>query len=148
MHTWLLSFFPLVASRLLHSLPDDTYALPKYRVTFLNGLPVQNATATTWLKEGLRGGEREFLDQLWNDESPPSSRREIGSGGDQKGPAVDVCTTSSLKYPHTLNVIILSCAANIHPTLLIPLPGVHENWHARLILVSRSVTTRSTSVVQ
>lgn len=71
-----------VAGRLLHSLPEDTYAFPKYRVAFLNGLPVLNETAEKWLKEGLRGGQLEFLDQPWKDETShsPSYRKEIGSG--------------------------------------------------------------------
>ncbi|KAF9483909.1 hypothetical protein BDN70DRAFT_873313 [Pholiota conissans] len=70
------------AARLLHSLPEDTYAFPKFRVSFLNGLPVLNQTAQRWLAEGLRGGEQEFLDQPWKDASwqPPSHRKEIGAG--------------------------------------------------------------------
>lgn len=66
---WLwLWLFP-AAARLLHSLPEDTYAFPKYRVAFLNGLPVENQTASRWLKEGLRGGELEFMDQPWKEDT-------------------------------------------------------------------------------
>ncbi|KAI0362243.1 hypothetical protein OH77DRAFT_1416463 [Trametes cingulata] len=58
----------LVAARLHHSrVPEDPYAFPKYRVTFLHGLPVLNDTAERWLREGLRGGEPEFLDQPWQE---------------------------------------------------------------------------------
>ena len=61
-----LSLHKLVTARLHHSLvPEDPYAFPKYRVTFLNGLPVLNQTAQSWLQNGLRGGELEFLDQPW-----------------------------------------------------------------------------------
>ncbi|KAI0273690.1 hypothetical protein BC834DRAFT_855073 [Gloeopeniophorella convolvens] len=59
----LAALVPFAASRLLHSLPDDPFAFPKYTVSFLNGLPVLNETAERWLREGLRGGEAEFLDQ-------------------------------------------------------------------------------------
>jgi protein OS-9 len=63
---------PFALARLLHSLPDDLYAFPKYRVTFLNGLPLLNETAERWLREGLRGGEAEFLDHPtpWEEPSP------------------------------------------------------------------------------
>lgn len=73
----------IVAGRLLHSLPEDTYAFPKYRVTFLNALPVLNETAERWLKEGLRGGELEFMEQPWSEdtwETPSTSPKEIDSG--------------------------------------------------------------------
>ncbi|KAI0256759.1 hypothetical protein BJV78DRAFT_1150698 [Lactifluus subvellereus] len=70
----LLLFFNsyFVVARLFHSLPDDLYAFPKYRVTFLNGLPLLNETAERWLREGLRGGEAEFLDHPtpWEEPSP------------------------------------------------------------------------------
>jgi hypothetical protein len=64
---------PLLApASLLHSLPDDLYAFPKYTVTFLNGFPVLNETAERWLREGLRGGEAEFLDHPtpWREPAP------------------------------------------------------------------------------
>ena len=43
------------------SIPEDPYAFPKYRVSFLNGFSLPNTTAHRWLTEGLRGGEAEFL---------------------------------------------------------------------------------------
>jgi hypothetical protein len=82
----------LAHARRFH-LPEDTYAFPKYRVAFLDNLPLRNDTAQTWIRDGLRGGEREFLDQHskqddWN--IPPSSK-EIGSG-DNNEPSSSVCT--------------------------------------------------------
>ncbi|KAI0957358.1 hypothetical protein AcW1_005774 [Taiwanofungus camphoratus] len=63
-----LSICLLVTARLHHSLvPEDPYAFPKYRVTFLNGQPLLNETAERWLRDGLHGGESEFLDQPWKD---------------------------------------------------------------------------------
>ncbi|RDX56639.1 hypothetical protein OH76DRAFT_1414157 [Lentinus brumalis] len=63
-----LSLAALVAARVHHSrVPEDPYAFPKYRVSFLNGLPVLNDTAERWLHDGLRGGELEFLDQPWRE---------------------------------------------------------------------------------
>ncbi len=71
-----------VSAGFLHTLPEDVYAFPKYRVEFLNGLSVLNVTVERWLKQGLRGGEREFMDQPWQDHDGnfPSSLKEIGSG--------------------------------------------------------------------
>ncbi|KZT60428.1 hypothetical protein CALCODRAFT_492479 [Calocera cornea HHB12733] len=40
---------------------EDIYAYPRFRVSFLNGFPVSNTTAERWLKDGLVGGEGEFL---------------------------------------------------------------------------------------
>ncbi|KAI5122070.1 hypothetical protein M0805_006053 [Coniferiporia weirii] len=81
---------PLVAlclaeasARALWSLTEDLYAFPKYRVSFLNGLPVLNETAQKWLETGLKGGELEFLDQPWQESSPhgTSKLKGIESGG-------------------------------------------------------------------
>ncbi|KAG6854624.1 hypothetical protein C0991_004226 [Blastosporella zonata] len=58
---------PAHAARLLHSLPEDAHAFPKFRVAFLNRLPLLADTAQRWLTNGLRGGELEFLDQPWTD---------------------------------------------------------------------------------
>ena len=81
--SFLLALAILQASaRLLHSLPEDTYAFPKFRVAFLNSIPVLNATAERWLKEGLPGGELEFLDKPWRhiDRRSSSQPKEIGPG--------------------------------------------------------------------
>ncbi|KAG5646673.1 hypothetical protein DXG03_002663 [Asterophora parasitica] len=62
----------------LHSLPEDTYAFPKFRVAFLNRLPLLKETAQRWLREGLRGGDLEFLDQPWS--AHPQPLKEIDGG--------------------------------------------------------------------
>ena len=81
-----LALNSLVTARPHHSLvPEDPYAFPKYRVTFLNGLPILNETAQRWLHNGLRGGELEFLDQPWEGESwrtPPVKSIEGGLNQD------------------------------------------------------------------
>ena len=88
-HTWSLAALPcslltLVSARVHHSrVPDDPHAFPKYRVTYLNGLPVLNETAYRWIEHGLRGGELEFLDQPWEEDvqwrTPPVRSIEGGS---------------------------------------------------------------------
>ncbi|EPQ58204.1 hypothetical protein GLOTRDRAFT_126693 [Gloeophyllum trabeum ATCC 11539] len=67
-----------------HYIPEDPHAFPKYRVTFLNGLPVLNQTADSWLQGGLKGGEREFLEQPLDDDQWQANpfRKGIGSGDD------------------------------------------------------------------
>lgn len=54
----LLLQLPLISAT---SIPEDLYAFPKFRVSFLNDLPVTNATAEAWLKQGLAQSEHEFL---------------------------------------------------------------------------------------
>ncbi|KAL5529227.1 hypothetical protein ACEPAG_5211 [Sanghuangporus baumii] len=68
-----LCAFPVLSAGPHWSLAEDFYAFPKYRVTFLNGLPILNETAERWLQVGLRGGEQEFLDQPWDDKSHKST---------------------------------------------------------------------------
>ncbi|KAJ7632532.1 hypothetical protein FB45DRAFT_912705 [Roridomyces roridus] len=70
---------PLAAARILNS-PEDPFAFPKYRVDFLNHLPLANETAQHWLAHGLAGGEREFLEQPWDDFWHPPA---LGNGDDQ-----------------------------------------------------------------
>ncbi|KAJ7219188.1 hypothetical protein GGX14DRAFT_590577 [Mycena pura] len=60
-------FVAPAAARLFHSLPEDPFAFPKYKVDFLSHLPLPPDTAKRWLAQGLRGGVREFLDQPWDD---------------------------------------------------------------------------------
>lgn len=62
------------------SLPDDLYAYPKYSIGFLNGLPLPNVTAQHWLEHGLKGGEKEFLEQPWDHGSHGTSRPQITGG--------------------------------------------------------------------
>ena len=78
-----LSLLPSIASsRSHHALPEDTYAFPKHRVSCLR--PVFNQTAQRWLKDGLNGGELEFIDQPWKEE-PGNSVPLTGAidGGDE-----------------------------------------------------------------
>ena len=85
-----LSLCLLATARLHHSLvPEDPYAFPKYRVTFLNGLPVLNETAQRWLRDGLDGGELEFLEQPWR-ESPWQGSPWQGIEGGQTSEAAAV----------------------------------------------------------
>ncbi|TRM61907.1 hypothetical protein BD626DRAFT_500888 [Schizophyllum amplum] len=72
----------LAAARLLHSLPEDPHAFPKFRVSFMNGQSIGKETAERWLREGLRGGELEFTEQSWQEDSGSwherIPRKEIG----------------------------------------------------------------------
>ncbi|KAI0737661.1 hypothetical protein BC629DRAFT_1241744, partial [Irpex lacteus] len=80
-----------------HLVPEDPYAFPKYRVAFLNGLPLLNDTAQRWLQNGLDGGELEFLDQPWREDAqwriPPVKGIEGGqSAGQRRCPGGDTNT--------------------------------------------------------
>ena len=107
----LLLLPPFVLASLLNSLADDIYAFPKYGVTFLNGLPLLNETAERWLREGLRGGEAEFLDHptQWRE---PSPFKHIDAG---EGTAVGLLMSSVVAHalptrsrpPSNLTQIIL-----------------------------------------
>ncbi|KAI1795756.1 glucosidase II beta subunit-like protein-domain-containing protein [Ganoderma leucocontextum] len=95
-----LSLCFLVSARIHHSrVPEDPFAFPKYRVSFLNGLPLLNQTAERWLHQGLRGGELEFLDQPWRESSWQANPLKSIQGTDD-GPATDVA--SSKDANHTL----------------------------------------------
>jgi len=77
---FVLSFIlPLVVVVRAHSyfpsIPEDPYAFPKYRVSFLNGFSLPNATAQRWLIEGLKAGETEFLGKV----STPPDKEENAS---------------------------------------------------------------------
>ncbi|OBZ75536.1 Protein OS-9 [Grifola frondosa] len=96
-----LSVCLLVSARLHHSLvPEDPYAFPKYRVTFLNGLPVQNETAQRWLQEGLRGGEPEFLEQTWKEPyaDSPQFKSIEGSADQETLAASDPASSQDFNY--------------------------------------------------
>ena len=92
------------SARLLHSVPEDPYAFPKFRVAFLNGLPVLNATAQRWLADGLPGGELEFLDQPWKDYTTSSHRKEIGTGDEPASFSPEVRLPSKSPFPLQLSV--------------------------------------------
>jgi protein OS-9 len=99
-----LSLIDLAAARALHSLPEDPAAFPKFRVSYLNGLPILNSTAEIWLAEGLRGGEAEFLEQPWEendhhwDRQP--QRKEIGAGDDVQHVMDSAASTSGYRLEH------------------------------------------------
>ena len=64
------------------SIPEDLYAFPKFRVSFLNGFPLLNETAHKWLTEGLQGGEDEFLGRDPHRDGHSSNlRKEISEHG-------------------------------------------------------------------
>jgi len=73
---------PPVLARGFSQQPEDIYAWPKYKVSFLNGLPVLNHTAQRWLRDGLRGGESEFLGLEWatDSQSAPPNLKSIDAG--------------------------------------------------------------------
>ncbi|KAJ8457197.1 hypothetical protein ONZ51_g11673 [Trametes cubensis] len=96
-----LSLALLVSARLHHSrVPEDPYAFPKYRVSFLHGLPVLNQTAERWLREGLRGGEAEFLDHPWQESQwHASPLKSIEAGDDsQSDPASEHGSNYTLQH--------------------------------------------------
>lgn len=101
------------SARLLHSVPEDPYAFPKFRVAFLNGLPVLNETAQRWLTEGLRGGELEFLDQPWKDHTTSSHRKEIGTGDEPASFSPEV----RLRVPKPRFSLQLSAASQCQVTI-------------------------------
>ncbi|KAH9934617.1 uncharacterized protein B0H18DRAFT_977377 [Fomitopsis serialis] len=97
-----LSLSLLVSASLHRSLlPQDPYAFPKYRVAYVNGLPVLNETAERWLREGLKGGQAEFLDETWewSDTAWHSGSPKSIEGGAEQGigstPAPDTRTESN-----------------------------------------------------
>jgi protein OS-9 len=92
------------------SLAEDPYAFPKFRISFLNGLPVLNETAERWLAGGLKGGEREFLNQPWQNVHSGGrvdSFQSIDSGNSD--PETDSVRRTSfdgtLNRPMSLNVL-------------------------------------------
>ena len=116
-HTHLFSLLlllllpPLALSSLFHSLADDLYAFPKYRVTFLNGLPLLNETAERWLREGLRGGEAEFLDNPTPWREPPPFKHIDSGQGTTVGPLIPSAVVHALptqsRPPSNLSQIML-----------------------------------------
>jgi protein OS-9 len=105
-------------ARLFHSLPEDTYAFPKFRVAFLNSLPVLNETAERWLSDGLLGGEVEFLEQPRKFSfSTPSEPKGIESGhlqGEAEVIDVGVLETCRKMYLSTL-LLGFDHARRFHP---------------------------------
>ncbi|KDQ60729.1 hypothetical protein JAAARDRAFT_560164 [Jaapia argillacea MUCL 33604] len=128
---FLLAYLALqVTARLLHSVPEDPFASPKYRITFLNGLPVLHDTAQKWLERGLTGGELEFLEQPWRDEAQhrEAAWKEIGSGDEQV--PLSTSEPSSQITSHSLELMKIgpriSYLCLIPPPLDTPTPPVEE----------------------
>ena len=91
-------------ARVHYALAEDLYAFPKYRVAFLNALPLRNTTAELWLKEGLHGGERQFLDQQWLD--VPVNRKQISSGDHtppDRPPTLALILLATTRRPSEIN---------------------------------------------
>ena len=113
----LLLHAALAAARLLHSLPDDAYAFPKYRIAFLNGLPVPNHTAHRWLTHGLRGGFPEFLDQPSHDDSWLSTRKEIGTADMPLSPSTANYTLEHMKIgPRDAYICLIPNPPDVNPS--------------------------------
>lgn len=110
-----LFFLPAALPRYIHSLPEDPYAFPKFKVAFLNNLPISNETAQRWLDDGLKGGQRQFLEQPWKESeitTPVSLRKEIeGSGSQSVYPFLSVW--------RTINLFRASrCCPRTHPLII------------------------------
>lgn len=134
-----LALAALVAARLHHSrVPEDPYAFPKHRVSFLNGLPLLNQTAQRWLMDGLRGGEAEFLDQPWQDSPWPANPLKGIESSDV--PLPDVCTPCLL--PYVLRKLMPSfCAASLGPGCKL-LPATDETRSQVLVSLSHPSTAQ------
>jgi len=92
---------PGVRARGFSQQPEDIYAWPKYKVSFLNGLPVLNHTAQRWLQDGLRGGEKEFLGLEWttDSQSPPPNLKSIDAG-DHQLDAMSTALLADVDHPN------------------------------------------------
>ena len=99
-----LAVLPLVSARIHHSLvPEDPFAFPKYRVTFLHGLPVLNETAQRWFQHGLKGGELEFMDQPWQEQHFRVPPIQSIDGGDSQFPVASHVGALYSNVPNALN---------------------------------------------
>ncbi|KZT44058.1 hypothetical protein SISSUDRAFT_968615, partial [Sistotremastrum suecicum HHB10207 ss-3] len=83
-----------VTLAIAQSIPEDLHAFPKYSVSYLNALPVLNTTAQRWLKDGLHGGEQEFLSPWYDDDTaPPDS-----GPSDEEAAVLDTRRVRTLQY--------------------------------------------------
>ena len=127
-----LSLSLLVSARVHHSrVPEDPYAFPKYRVSFLNGLPLLNDTAQRWLQDGLRGGENEFLDRPWDvDEGingqKSSPFQQIDSGEQTETTLVRSPPALSCKDALTGSNTCCEAAASGFARGLVPVPAAAD----------------------
>lgn len=144
-----LSLCLLAAARLHHSLvPEDPYAFPKYKVTFLNGLPVLNETAQRWLQEGLSGGELEFLEQPWR-ESPwqTSPFKGIEGGQDSEPAAIPDVRTRLISHAKIRTLIgLIFCLGSFCSGICFHITR-NEAWSANIVLMSYSSGIRRPCIV-
>ena len=106
-----ISLWTLVTARLHNSLvPEDPYAFPKYRVAFLNGLPVLNDTAQRWLQNGIPGGEAEFLEQPLDESTPWSTQAVKSIDGEQRPEGTEPQVGLYLVYTRMLYMLIINLA--------------------------------------
>lgn len=152
-----LLVFALISSALnlivarLHSLPEDPHAFPKFKVTFLNNLPVLNETAQKWLSQGIPGGELEFLNQPWEHATEEVllslGLKEIDGGfGESGSSSVRDCivkhTHSSISFsysrccPKVISPILLNKWRWVHGTLICVLfPDLLNFLHLHQMLI-------------
>lgn len=105
-----ISLVDLVHTRSVHALPEDPAAFPKYKVSYLNGLPVQKSTVEGWLKDGLHGGEAEFMEQPWSEaDGHYGERKEIGDAQHVLGspPSINDYRLESMKLGPKLDFVCL-----------------------------------------
>ncbi|KDQ18104.1 hypothetical protein BOTBODRAFT_171781 [Botryobasidium botryosum FD-172 SS1] len=77
------------------SIPEDPFSFPKFRVAFLNGQPVTNKTAEQWLRDGLPGGEDQFMEREWQES--PRSLETIDGSEDAQDPTATSSAESNLQ---------------------------------------------------
>ncbi|KAI3610379.1 misfolded glycoproteins degradation protein [Moniliophthora roreri] len=128
----LQAFLRPLSARTILSLPEDTYAFPKYKVAFLNNLPVLNETAHRWITEGLQGGEAEFLEQSWDMDSSESipNLKEIDSG-ESVSPTAPKSKATSYSLEHMRMGPRDSYLCYIPAPLDLPPPSSEENEHTQ-----------------
>jgi protein OS-9 len=96
-----VALLDIAVARSLHALPEDPAAFPKYRVSYLNALPILNSTAEIWLKDGLKGGEAEFMEQPWEDNDHKWAKAPLRKGisaGDDSQTALEAPTPDAPGY--------------------------------------------------
>ncbi|EJU05423.1 hypothetical protein DACRYDRAFT_113549 [Dacryopinax primogenitus] len=103
---------------------EDIYSYPRYRVSFLNGFPVSNATAERWLKDGLEGGESEFMGE--NSDGWGKQGQIEGSAEDTNSPLRSRLERMALE-PNQSYLCLLPSSAPSTPTPPETFPTHHSN---------------------
>ncbi|EJD53067.1 hypothetical protein AURDEDRAFT_110849 [Auricularia subglabra TFB-10046 SS5] len=107
---------------------QDVDAFPKYAVSFLNALPVPNATAEGWLRDGLPGGESEFLDAA---PVPAANVQQRIEGGDAQPAAEPATHVQFMKFGSAASYVCLIPAPRPLPHAseeLEPAPAPSKTW--------------------